>query len=439
MWVPVCVLGVISGFILFVGFNLTSDKYPDGGCPKMLLRIFSYQMNEYFTPMDDEMVAELCKKPIVQPTEDIPIKDEPTEEIDAVCFRIPKKHSTDKSTYAVKIVGPSSDKVPDLIEPVRTPDEQKTSQTEEIQDTMSYPQLRLTSPSGKIVDIPKRFIAKDLQGPKESNAKEIDERSPDADALVKEIRLNSSAMFTPYISPLFYLSHHTYKPAVIVQNLIRKSDFTDLIRSSFIFRPYIDPFLFPHLNAIDYLTTDEIESRQIVDRSTKNEQVSENLPHSKYCEVLRDYYDCHFQNLQFPNSLCGKEFSLELAHDLMTKLCTEYILKYVNSIRCAKTAVQEDFEYCKIESESLVEKYKKYIGTEVFEADENFESCIKSVFRNKCFSLAIEKKCVTEDFLSHGDLLSKSGAQFHCKNQEEYSRALEAAKFVQMTNRYPYE
>ncbi|PRD34419.1 UNVERIFIED_CONTAM: hypothetical protein NCL1_14663 [Trichonephila clavipes] len=173
MWVPVCLLGVISGFIFFVALNLTSEKYPNGGCPKILLRIFSYQVNEYFSPMDDEMVAELCKKPIAQPTEDMQIKDEPTEEIDAVGLRIPKKHSTDKSADAVKIAGPPSDKVPYLIEPVRdlkTPDEQKN-------------------------------------------------------ALVKEILRNACAMFTPLVSPFFYFSNNTYKPEVIVQDLIIKPDF----------------------------------------------------------------------------------------------------------------------------------------------------------------------------------------------------------------------
>ncbi|GFR09535.1 integrase catalytic domain-containing protein [Trichonephila clavata] len=150
----------------------------------------------------------------------------------------------------------------------------------------------------------------------------------------------------------------------------------------------------------------------------------------EYCEALHDYYDCHFENLLSPKSLCGKEFSLQIAHDLMTKLCTESILKYTKTIRCAKMAIQEDFEHCKVESEIFIEKLKAYKGTEVFENDESFESCIKSIFRNECFSIAIAKKCVSGDFLSYGDLLSRSGAQFHCKNQEEYSRALEVAKSV---------
>ncbi|GFW85726.1 hypothetical protein TNCV_853751 [Trichonephila clavipes] len=51
----------------------------------------------------------------------------------------------------------------------------------------------------------------------------------------------------------------------------------NLISSSFIFPPCIDPFLFPHSSAIDYLTTG---SRGFVDITTKNQQVSENLQHN---------------------------------------------------------------------------------------------------------------------------------------------------------------
>ncbi|GFW85738.1 uncharacterized protein TNCV_853871 [Trichonephila clavipes] len=124
-------------------------------------------------------------KPIAQPTEDMQIKDEPTEEIDAVGLRIPKKHSTDKSADAVKIAGPPSDKVPDLIEPVRdlkTPDEQKN-------------------------------------------------------ALVKEILRNACAMFTPLVSPFFYFSNNTYKPEVIVQDLIIKPDFNGQSSMSVVLNP----------------------------------------------------------------------------------------------------------------------------------------------------------------------------------------------------------
>ncbi|GFR33936.1 uncharacterized protein TNCT_335091 [Trichonephila clavata] len=273
-------------------FSRFKKKYPNGGCPKMLLRIFSYQVNEYFTPMDDEMVAELCKQPIAQPTEDTPIKDESTAEVAAARLRIPNRQSTEKSADDVEVARQPSEKERDLIQPtkdVQTTDEMKTKQIEKIQDTPRCCRHQVTAPCDKIVDSAEEFIAKVLHNPEESETSEIiDESSSDTDAPVKEIFRYSQAMFTPYVSPFFYLSNYTHKPAVIVQDLIIKPDFNDIISSSLTFPPYINPFLFLPLTAMDYLTTDEtIESRQVVDDTTKDEQASENLQHSSDGKIIK--------------------------------------------------------------------------------------------------------------------------------------------------------
>ncbi|GFS51911.1 hypothetical protein NPIL_68411 [Nephila pilipes] len=324
----------------------------------------------------------------------------------------------------------------------------------------------------------------------------ISEESGGTDYIIKEMLRSGGSIFTPYISPFIYLSlfltediMRDISPVKPVNADLPYIEPTFIPYSSPLFYVHLltaerqaasesieNADLDDQTIVNEQSATESSEDAQVDEQTIADEQVStESLDNSnfqferrlglssetkcselssalchfnmdddmiptfrtlveqtRFCEYLRSYYKCHFQNMITPKSLCGKRFSLNTAHELIMEICTgDSRQNYMKAVRCGRRVVREESERCLAESRSFAIEYKRKRGIESFE-DETFERCLKGEFRKDCFSTAIEMECGADNFWEF-DLLTKSGArEFLCKTREYFERATHAVEGVKL-------